>query len=406
MQDADLRPGFAQQAAGALDLIASGYGDILHRDIIQRAASRPLKSKGKVKGCSNLAICTANVTSGGAIPAILDSVDGRVWLVQEHHLLPAELRAKEAKWHSAGHKISLAPAISGKKADDPRSSSGGVGFAWGPGATLVHPLRVLAPGRLATIRLALPVLGEIELASFYGDVYSSEVTTELLKSGLEHLAETGKPGILAGDFNLRPDEVAEVIAAGGFGEQWRIAAPTGPTCFQGASRSTLDFFIVHASLSAFLGQLQVEDCWTWAPHKPVRMQLRVSQVDLAKTVTVWSRPPRPAGKPLLGPQLLPPELPDCTISQVDAWVSRAAAEAGKAGPFDGIACGDLAAEGGRLFDEILSCNGTYLSAAFGSGRDIGGAFKFAEKKVVEMLPGKACSRPAPSKILTWTRRRL
>ena len=45
------------------------------------------------------------------------------------------------------------------------------------------------------------------------DVYSSEATVELLKVALEHLADSGKPGILAGDFNLRPDEVAEVLNA-------------------------------------------------------------------------------------------------------------------------------------------------------------------------------------------------
>ena len=123
MQDAGGAPGFVQLAADVLDRIACGYGDILHRDVIQQRASKP-KSKGKPKGCANLSICTANVTSGGAISSVLDGVDGRVWLLQEHHFLPAELRAKESKWHSGGHKISLAPAIVGKKADDPRSSSG------------------------------------------------------------------------------------------------------------------------------------------------------------------------------------------------------------------------------------------------------------------------------------------
>ena len=203
------------------------------------AAGEQAEEQGQAEGVLESLHLHCQRHIGCAIASVLDGVDGRVWLLQEHHFLPAELRAKESKWLSGGHKISLAPAIVGKKADDPRSSSGGVGFAWGPGATLTHPLVVLVPGRLATIRLALPVLGEVELASFYGDVYSNEATLDMLKVGLEHLADSGKPGIMAGDFNLRPEEVAEAVAAGGFGEQWRVVAPVSPTCCQGDSRLSL-----------------------------------------------------------------------------------------------------------------------------------------------------------------------
>ena len=71
-QDDDGTPGFVKRTADVLDSIAASYGDILHQDITQRAAVKTGARKGKVKGCDCLAICTANVTSWGAIPTVLD----------------------------------------------------------------------------------------------------------------------------------------------------------------------------------------------------------------------------------------------------------------------------------------------------------------------------------------------
>ena len=62
-QEEDGAPGFVKRAADLLDCIAAGYGDVLHRDIIQKAAGKSVSNRGKVKGCDSLAICTANVTS-------------------------------------------------------------------------------------------------------------------------------------------------------------------------------------------------------------------------------------------------------------------------------------------------------------------------------------------------------
>ena len=79
---------------------------------------------------------------------------------------------------------------------------------------------------------------------------------------------------------MKPEESAAAVATTGLGDQWRVTAPAAPTCKMGGSSSTIDFFICHASLAPVLGQLQVEQGWTWAPHLPASLQLRVSRHDL------------------------------------------------------------------------------------------------------------------------------
>ena len=195
-----LGPGFVEAAGCLLHDVVQNYGEIRHRGKLLQAVSKgTTRSHKAVKGCDSLHLCTANITAAGAIPQVLDHAAGRVWFLQEHHLLETQLREKEAKWLSEGHKISLAPAVSGRKANDPKSTSGGVGFAWGPGIVLTQPIQVLVPGRLAVIRLSLPGIGELQCASLYGDVYSNDGATELAKTAVEFLARSGKPGVIAGD---------------------------------------------------------------------------------------------------------------------------------------------------------------------------------------------------------------
>ena len=290
---------------------------------MERAGGRVAAKLPKSK--AGLALCTANLTAAGPIATVLDHVQGRVWFLQEHHLLKAECDTKQASWIKDGHKLALAPAISGRVAGNARSSSGGVGFAWGPGTVLVDELRVLAPGRLATVRLLLPALGEVQCASIYGDVASEHRASELIRVALEELASTGKPGILGGDFNLPVAAVRDTIASVGLERQWKIVAPESPTCCLGDHRSIIDFFVCHVSLAPFLGQALVEQHWAWAPHKPVVLRLRVDRQALESKVLVWRRPPKPAGKPLLGPQLLPP-VPAAELSgRMDEWFSGAVA---------------------------------------------------------------------------------
>ena len=111
---------FVEAAGRLLHDVVQNYGEIRHRGKLLQAVSKGTKRSHKAnKGCDSLHLCTANITAAGAIPQVLDHAAGRVWFLQEHHLLEAQLREKEAKWLSEGHKISLAPAVFGRKANDP-----------------------------------------------------------------------------------------------------------------------------------------------------------------------------------------------------------------------------------------------------------------------------------------------
>ena len=124
--------------------------------------------------------------------------------------------------------------------------------------------------------LSLPVVGLVDFMSIYGSTYVEADALQLAATALEGLAASGKPGVLAGDFNLSPGLVSELIVRLGLEGSWQLVAPLEATCVQGRHSSTLDFFIVHVSLRPLLGDLEVESCWTWAPHKPVRLDVRVS----------------------------------------------------------------------------------------------------------------------------------
>ena len=71
-----------------------------------------------------------------------------------------------------------------------------------------------------------------------------------------------------------------------------------------------------------------------------------------------------------------------------------------------VAAQALVACGGELVDELLERSGPFLQAAFGPGGNIMGDFKFQQQRVCELLPTAACSRPSPSRVVSWTRRRI
>ena len=97
---------------------------------------------------ATVSLVTANVTAHGALEVIADNLGGKVWFIQEHHLLPDKLAAVQAGLHATGRKVALCPAAAGAVLGSKKSSVGGVGFVWGPECTCTRPSATLLRGGL------------------------------------------------------------------------------------------------------------------------------------------------------------------------------------------------------------------------------------------------------------------
>ena len=92
----------AEPTAALLNGIADRYETWRHRgQLVKRVAPAAIKLPKLVE----LNIGTANISTEGAMSTVLDNARGKLWFIQEHHMLPARLEEKMAVWMRDGHKV-------------------------------------------------------------------------------------------------------------------------------------------------------------------------------------------------------------------------------------------------------------------------------------------------------------
>lgn len=136
----------------------------------------------------------------------------------------------------------------------------------------------------------------------------SGVNVELYAATMDALVEAGVPGLLMGDHNMRPAEVAERVA--GSRLRLEVRAPAEPTYVSGVSSAILDYAIVHPVLGTLLEPMQVEPEFGFSPHIVVAAMLRLpGPKDM---VRVWRKPGYGAANLVFGP-IVPGDPQSCEL---------------------------------------------------------------------------------------------
>ena len=203
----------------------------------------------------------------------------------------------------------------------------GVGFMWGPGIQLVSEPCVIIPGRCSLGKFLLPKGCTISVYSLYADVRSSTNATDQLSMVIELARKDPTPTIIAGDFNLHPEEVEQTVKAlAGTRNDLMLWIPPKPTYFSGEHTSTLDYMLTVNMPRALLHGFRICPEVDIGQHKAIEASLGTTQVE--EEFDLWKKGTRPHHMPVLGPHLpwphapvLDPASPDMDLNvPFEEWV--------------------------------------------------------------------------------------
>jgi hypothetical protein len=161
-------------------------------------------------------------------------------------------------------------------------TSGGVGFLWAKHTSATVPIELLL-GRLASMSCTT-AFGSILLINIYGQTGATLAkSAAILHKAFAHAGSTGKPNIIAGDFNKPPHEVQAFLDT--FNLPYDIRFTPTYTCKTASgATSTIDFYVIHKSLSEVVGLPTLVQAHPLKTHTPVQLSLKQALIDTPVTV--------------------------------------------------------------------------------------------------------------------------
>ena len=302
---------------------------------------QPQRSR-RTKPVRDDCLVSINVTAWSSFTAFMESevVADAGYLIQEHHLKSTQVVNEEVWAKRAGWTAHLPPAIPTPGG----GTAGGVGFVTRAHRGLTRPHGVdweaLDAGRVALVQWSGGgVPGGLLVASLYLrcsvglDPHNVRTLTQLAVQ----LRISGRPYIVAGDFNCTPQAFREHEVAKLFDAD--VVAPATPedeaagTCRASTGEwKTIDFFLVSRPLLS-----RIKDCTVmldagFRPHRPVCLRLRRGgPLDLRRVLRAPRRFPveRPIGPPVAVPKRGGEQLLQ-SVEEIDKsaerWFDRAEAE--------------------------------------------------------------------------------
>jgi hypothetical protein len=154
---------------------------------------------------------------------------------EDDHIIPGSLQAQADK---AGYTGWFGKAIPADKG----GTSGGVAFLWAKHTSVTIPHEII-PGRLAAMTCTT-AFGNITLVNIYGQTGASTArSASIPHQAFAYAGDTGKPTIIAWDFNQPPHEVQAFLDT--FQLPYDLRHTQQPTCETASGFSTIDFYIIH-----------------------------------------------------------------------------------------------------------------------------------------------------------------
>ena len=239
---------------------------------------------------------------------------------------------------------------------------------------------MIIPGRCSLGKFLLPKGCIISVYSLYADVSSSTAAKDQLSKVIEIARKGPTPTIIAGDFNLHPEEVEHTVKAlAGTRNDLMLWIPPKPTYFSGEHTSTLDYMLIvnmpRALLHGFRICLEVDI----GQHKAIEASLGSTQVE--EEFDVWKKGTRPHHMPVLGPHLPWPHAPLLDPCSPDM---------------------DLNAP----FEEWVDAITPNFKSTYGTSPSFALAFDYQKTPLSEVDAPRFRSKSTTSGIVTWHRRRM
>ena len=222
------------------------------------------------KGACWWAFDTCNPNCSEAAVEYLGRSQADFCLVQEFREAdPVAIQAKQRAATREGWGLAVTPAVC--------TSKGGISAGVGIAARSVYGMTVhelgeipeCAEGRIAACHVGAVCKGGFHILSVY--LWHSEGLTarnlDLLQTLAQVISRLRGPWLLAGDFNITPQE----LAASGWLQLVRgcFCAPQAPTC----GKKMYDFFVTSSSLAGLIAGVSVVHNGRFHPHSPVRLWL-------------------------------------------------------------------------------------------------------------------------------------
>ncbi len=342
--------------------------------------------------------CTINVTawSSFAYAALFKDKRVDVFLVQEHKLQGVKAMQKARKTcNAAGRNTRLSEADRTAKG----GISGGVGVLWKQAHDIAVQdapqggIRVKENARVAATRLRI---GDVTFVcvSVYGNVSDKSQVQRMFEEVAEGTSYYKEPVVIAGDWNVEPEEVEGWIGPGG---DLQVVAPRGPTCWSSAGTARcIDFLVVNTTARRLMTRVWTEES-ELCTHCPVFCSF---QVEGSCCINTWIRPNSrtvPAkGESVVGPQL------DAGYDQVDEEIRKIS----KVIAFEEA---EVIQQGvDRIWEAWCQKAKQELDAAVGEeGNAPGRAYEY---EIVDHLGAKAPARKSEdvqnAEAIAWCRRRL
>jgi ribonuclease HI len=248
-------------------------------------------------------------------------------LCQEHHARAPAFADFQQRSLKSGWKTVGSPAGIGDGGGDSAGVciAANAQFQLGAACGLAHDLSPRgSEGRLSAAWAGGILRGGIMLLSVY--LWHSEGMTarnvELLEAAGAAIAQYGGPWVLAGDFNMTPEQLSEhdwLRSVGGI-----VKAPDDTTCKSAFGGRTIDYFVVDQRISGAIVSCCVETGFPARPHSLVLLRLRCDATrDLAMHLKRPSAFPtvRPIGcarQPVLPDKEIFKSLASASVSQPEA----------------------------------------------------------------------------------------
>ena len=158
-----------------------------------------------------------------------------------------------------------------------------IGTAFPGSYTSLAPAFAGHAGRFAAVYANIAngiVIGSVYM--WTGEGWPSR-NMDLMWQVVGYLHGLGHPWVLGGDFQMAPAELLTGPPMQHLNAE--LVAPPGEegTCRQGASRTTIDYFLVHKDLVARVDRVAIQEAWPSSPHKPVSIFIK------ADAPEVWQR---------------------------------------------------------------------------------------------------------------------
>ena len=208
-----------------------------------------------------------------------ESIKTAALVIQEHHVgkehfSSLQLGARSSQWHLQG-----APAVqlsSGKySAGVCVAARRHINLGMPPGWD--HDISTAAsPGRLCAAWLEGVIKGGLLIISIYlwdGEGMSDRNKEILEQAGL-HIKMYGGPWLIAGDFNMTPEQLNSGAGAWLLTMGAIVIQPEGMTCRSSGGGRTIDYCIIDHRISGTVKSIKVDNDFPSSPHFPVRIRVR------------------------------------------------------------------------------------------------------------------------------------